>query len=98
MFWWLLAAAPAEQLRRQAVKVIAADVLWVAASITVLVLVQLRSVAGFAVGAVAAVVAVLAGWQAASLGAIRRDDPLVDLEVIEANRQPPLHRNGYGPC
>jgi hypothetical protein len=92
-----LAAAPAEPLRRRAVWVIVADAGWVGASITVLTLVHLSSTVGIAVGALAAVVAGLAGWQAAGLAVLRRDDPLADLEVIEVSRRLPIAANRIWP-
>jgi hypothetical protein len=71
-----IAATPADRLRRAAVVVIAADTLWVAASVILLTLVPLPTAGAVAVATVAATVALLAGWQTAGLAAIRRDDPL----------------------
>jgi hypothetical protein len=85
-----IAAAPANQLRRKAIPVIAADMLWVAASIIVVAEVCLPAAVAIAAGVVAVAVAVLAGWQTAGLAATRPDDPLADLDIIEASRHVPV--------
>ena len=75
-----IAAVPVNQLRRKAIPVIVADILWVAASIILVAEVRLP----------AATVAVLAGWQTAGLAATRPNDPLADLDIIEASRHIPV--------
>lgn len=85
-----IAAVPANQLRRKAIPVIVADMLWVTASIIVVAEVRLPAAVAIAAGVVAAAVAVLAGWQTAGLAATRPSDPLADLDIIEASRHLPV--------
>lgn len=85
-----IAAVPANQLRRKAIPVIVADILGVAASIIVVTEVRLPVAVAIAAGVVATTVAVLAGWQTAGLAAIRPNDPLADLDIIEASRRLPV--------
>ncbi len=81
-----IAVAPADRLRGKAIAVIVADIGWVAASAILLAFMPVPFAAGMAIGGVGAVVAVLAGWQIAGLAVMRSDDPLADMEVIEASR------------
>jgi ribosome-associated toxin RatA of RatAB toxin-antitoxin module len=85
-----IAAVPAGRLRRIAGAVVAADILWVVATTALLTEVPLPAAGAVASVAVAAVVALLAAWQAVGLAAIRRDDPLADFDVIEVSRHLPV--------
>ena len=86
----VIAAASADRLRRTTVAVIGADILWVAATTVLLAQVPLPAAGAVTAVAVAAVVALLAAWQALGLAAIRRDDPLADFEIIEVSRHLPV--------
>ncbi|SCG61790.1 type II toxin-antitoxin system RatA family toxin [Micromonospora halophytica] len=81
-----IAVLPATALRRQAGWVIAADATWVVASLILLITADLPAPGAAVVAAVAAIVATLAGWQTLGLVAIRHDDPLGDLEIVQASR------------
>ncbi|MFC8845375.1 MULTISPECIES: SRPBCC family protein [unclassified Micromonospora] len=81
-----VAVQPVTPLRRQTLPVIAADVAWVAATATTLAVADLPTRTTVAAVTVAAVVGLLAGWQALGLRAVRTDDPLADLETVEAER------------
>ena len=78
------AVEPADRLRRWAVPVVLADAAWVIGSLAVL-LFTARPVGGtVAVAAAATAVAALAAWQVAGIVAIRGDDPLADVEIVQA--------------
>jgi hypothetical protein len=80
-----IAVEPAGRLRRLAAWVVAADLVWVAAS-TMLLTGSDRPTAGMVtIAVVAAVVAALAGWQIAGIAAARADDPLANVEIVEAS-------------
>jgi ribosome-associated toxin RatA of RatAB toxin-antitoxin module len=81
-----VAVQPARSMRRWAVLVVAADAAWVAGSAGLLALHRMPWPATVTVAAVAIVVACLAAWQVAGRAAVRGDDPLADLEVVEASR------------
>lgn len=63
-----------------------ADALWVAASLALLGAHAMPWPAWVLVAAQAAAVTGLTAWQAAGLATIRDDDPLLDVEVVEASR------------
>jgi len=77
---------PADRLRRWSVGIAAADVAWVAASIALLIGYPLTAPGAVAVAAAAVVVAALAAWQLGGVAAARHDDPLADIEVVQAVR------------
>jgi len=81
-----LAIQPTRRLRRDAALVLAADLAWVTGTAGLLAwhpLPQTGVVAGIAV---AAAVAALAAGQLAGITAIRGNDPLADLEILQATR------------
>jgi hypothetical protein len=80
-----IAVEPAERLRRLAAAVVGADLAWVVAS-AVLLLRGDRPAGGvLAVAGVAGAVLGFAAWQVAGIAAIRRGDPLADVEIVEAS-------------
>jgi hypothetical protein len=81
-----VAVQPAERLRRWSVGVAAADVAWVAASVALLIGYPLTVPGAVALAAVAVVVAALAAWQLGGVAGARDDDPLADIEVVQAVR------------
>jgi carbon monoxide dehydrogenase subunit G len=81
-----IAVLPAEPLRRWAVGVAAADAAWVIANVALLIRYPLTVPGAVAIAALAAVVAALAAWQLVGLAAARSDDPLADIEVVQAVR------------
>ena len=93
-----IAAVPVNQLRRKAIPVIVADILWVAASIILVAEVRLPAAVAIAAGVVAATVAVLAGWQTAGLP---RPVPTTRWRTSTSSRPAatfPYHRTGSGHC
>ena len=81
-----VAVQPAGRLRRWSVGVAAADVAWVAASVALLIGCPLTVPGAVALAAVAVVVAALAAWQLGGVAGARGDDPLADIEVVQAVR------------
>jgi hypothetical protein len=81
-----VAVQPAALLRRWTIALAAADLAWVAASAALLAWYPLTATGAAAVAAVAVPVAALAGWQVAGLAAARADDPLADIEIVQATR------------
>jgi hypothetical protein len=79
-----IAVEPAGRLRRLAAAVVAADLAWVVASAVLLAGTDRPATATTAIAAVAVVVAGLAVWQLAGIAAARADDPLAEIEVVEA--------------
>jgi hypothetical protein len=85
-----IAAAPVGKLTRKAIPVTTADILWVVASVILLTNASLPAAIAIAASTVAAVVAGLASWQLVGLAVTRPDDPLADLDIIEASRRLPV--------
>lgn len=81
-----LAVAPARTLRRWTPVVVAADGLWVAGSAVLLAVRPLPRPGAAAIVAVGVAVAALAAGQLAGLAATRPDDPLGDIEIVEASQ------------
>ena len=81
-----LAVLPAAGLRGWAALVVAADAVWVVASVVALVVSTMARPGSVVVVAVAAAVAAVAVWQGTGLAAIRGEDRLGDVEVVESTR------------
>lgn len=80
-----IAVETAPQVRRLASAVVAADLGWAAGSAVLLLSTDRPAEGATTVTAVAVVVLVLAVWQLAGIAAVRPDDPLADVEVVEAS-------------
>ena len=81
-----LAVQPIGPLRRWAIGVVGADLAWVAASVGLLIWYPLTVAGAVAVAATAVIVTDLAVWQLAGIATARVDDPMADVEVVEAAR------------
>lgn len=81
-----LAVQPARLMRPWAVVVVVADFAWVVASIALLAWHPLTVAGLTAVATAAAAVAALAAWQITGIAEMRDDDPLSDIEIVEATR------------
>lgn len=84
-----VAVQNASVLRRAAWAVVSADVAWIGATVSLLLIAPPRPAGIALVVALGVAVAGLAGWQLLSLSAISHDDPLDSLEIFEQSRTLP---------